>query len=394
VIVSSFSKGSPPAGVHAAAHLALLAALLGVAWAADVHVLAVLGVVPAAFAAFAWGAEATGPDVWKERLLIAAPAYLLVVAYPLLLGRRAGKSREPYLAAVLASAAFFFLARKELLEGGWAGQIGLLPVAQAVLMALVLVRLRRLGFSASEDSSRLALVAGALLAFVTVAIPLQFEKQWITIFWALLGAGLAWLSGRIPHRGLVLWAAGLLAAVFVRLALNPAVLTYHTRAGRPILNWYLYTYLVAALAFFAAAAFFRNAGPLLADEVARLTGLLRVAGVVLLFLLLNIEIADFFSTGTTPAFHFLSASLGEGLTYTLGWALFAIGLLVAGLLGKSRPARLAAVILLVVTILKCFLLDLARLGGLYRVGSFVGLAVCLALVAILLQKFVLARAEP
>ncbi len=41
------------------------------------------------------------------------------------------------------------------------------------------------------------------------------------------------------------------------------------------------------------------------------------------------------------------------------------------------------------TVLKGFLYDVARLGGLYRVMSFVGLAVCLALVAIVLQRFVL-----
>ena len=68
-------------------------------------------------------------------------------------------------------------------------------------------------------------------------------------------------------------------------------------------------------------------------------------------------------------------------------------LLVAGLLVKSRPARVAALVLLVVTILKCFLFDLAQLGGLYRVASFVGLAVCLAAVALLLQRFVLARSD-
>jgi uncharacterized membrane protein len=89
-----------------------------------------------------------------------------------------------------------------------------------------------------------------------------------------------------------------------------------------------------------------------------------------------------------------SSSLAEGLAYTLGWALFAIVLLVAGIARRSAPARVAALALLVVTILKCFLFDLARLGGLYRVGSFVGLAVCLALVALLLQRFVLRRADP
>ena len=41
------------------------------------------------------------------------------------------------------------------------------------------------------------------------------------------------------------------------------------------------------------------------------------------------------------------------------------------------------------TACKGFLYDLARLGGLYRVASFVGLAVTLALVSLALQKFVL-----
>ena len=44
-----------------------------------------------------------------------------------------------------------------------------------------------------------------------------------------------------------------------------------------------------------------------------------------------------------------------------------------------------------VAILKCFLHDLMRLGGLYRVGSLVGLAIALAFVALLLQKFVLRK---
>jgi len=43
------------------------------------------------------------------------------------------------------------------------------------------------------------------------------------------------------------------------------------------------------------------------------------------------------------------------------------------------------------TAFKCFLYDLASLGGLYRVASLVGLAIALALVSLVLQKYVLAR---
>jgi uncharacterized membrane protein len=53
----------------------------------------------------------------------------------------------------------------------------------------------------------------------------------------------------------------------------------------------------------------------------------------------------------------------------------------------------AALGLLLITILKCFLHDLARLGGLYRVASLFGLAVSLVLVGLMLQKFVMMKRE-
>jgi len=178
----------------------------------------------------------------------------------------------------------------------------------------------------------------------------------------------------------------------VRLALNDAVLSYYPRQGPPIWNWYLYSYVVVAAALFLAARFLRPTDDRLVEGMPRISALLPAAATVLLFLVLNIEIADAFSKGPTIAFNF-SAGLAQDLTYTIGWALFAIGLLVAGLVQKSRATRIASLALLLVTIFKCFVHDLWRLGGLYRVGSFVGLAVCLALVALALQKFVLARGE-
>ena len=91
--------------------------------------------------------------------------------------------------------------------------IGVLPVVEAVLILLLVVRLLKM----ERVLSRLALVSAAALAFITVAIPLQLDKQWITIGWALEGAALVWLFQRIPHRGLLAWSGALLAAVFVRL---------------------------------------------------------------------------------------------------------------------------------------------------------------------------------
>jgi uncharacterized membrane protein len=114
-------------------------------------------------------------------------------------------------------------------------------------------------------------------------------------------------------------------------------------------------------------------------------------GTVLLFLLVNIEIADYFSTpGHALRFNF-SASFGQNMTYSLAWALFAFALLVVGFRWKNSATRYAGMGLLVVTLIKLFLYDLWQLGGLHRIGSLVGLAVVLIVASFFYQRFLTAQ---
>jgi uncharacterized membrane protein len=227
-----------------------------------------------------------------------------------------------------------------------------------------------------------------------VAIPLQLDRQWITIGWALEGAALAWLQTRIPHRGLRRASAALLAVVFIRLVLNPEILIYEPRGELRVFNWYLYTYLLCAASFLAAGRWLatteRPRRP--AGDRPGISQWTSAAAVILLFWLLNIEIADFYATGPRVTFQF-GASVAQDLTYTIGWLVFGMSLLAAGISISSRPARVTAVALIAVTPCKAFLYDLSSLEGLYRVASFVGLAISLALVSLTLQKFVLSKPE-
>jgi uncharacterized membrane protein len=392
-IFAAGQSGSPGIGFLLAVHLIFLIALLGLEWSRGVYTFAVIALLPVTIAVSDWCSRHSGSEFWPQQLLFATPIYLVFIGYPLLLGRRCGKSPAPCIAAVLAGIPFFFQARNAIIQAGWGQAIGILPVVQALLMALLLMRLLKIELPGERALGRLALVAGAALAFITVAIPLQLDKEWITIGWALEGAALAWLYGKIPHKGLLYFSSGLFAAVFIRLALNPSILTYQPRAEIRIWNWYLYTYLVSAAALIAGGWLLAKTRDDHLLPSLRVSKLLPAGGILLLFLLLNIEIADFYSTGATITFNF-TATLAQDLTYTLGWAAFALGLLAAGIIIHNQPARIASLALLVVTIFKCFVHDLARLGGLYRVASFVGLALCLALVALVLQKFVLsARKE-
>jgi uncharacterized membrane protein len=370
------------------AHVINLSLILAIVWQRQWANVAQAAVLPAWLAADTWQNDHLAAADWKGAMALAAALYAVFAAYPFVLNRRARDSRDPYFTAVLGSIFFFFAARRALLAGGLQAYIGIVPVAEGVVMALILRQLLRVQAADHRDLGRLAVVAGASLSFATVAIPLQLNNQWITIGWALEGAALAWLYRRVPHKGLLYACCALLAVVFVRLALNPAIFIYEPRGSLRIVNWYLYAYLTCGAAMFLAAWQLSETDDRIAPPVPRASSVLPAGAVIVLFILLNIEVADFYATGREITFRF-GVTLAQDLTYTLCWLVFGLGLLTAGIYLRNRYARIAAVALIAVTASKAFLYDLGSLGGLYRVGSLVGLAVSLSLVALALQKFVL-----
>src|SRR5207248_7342441 len=52
------------------------------------------------------------------------------------------------------------------------------------------------------------------LFFITLIFPIQFDRQWITLGWAVEGAALCWLFHRVPHPGLRIAGIALLLTSF------------------------------------------------------------------------------------------------------------------------------------------------------------------------------------
>ena len=333
---------APPLRILLASHALLFAAILFIAWISKKHLLAPLAIP--FYIAMLFTAKTPAPDV---RIVFALVPYVLFLVYAWL----ADQAWPAQIAACLASAVFFFRAYDALNDLGYHDVIGLLPLAQAIALALLFRRGR------NE-----AVAATSLLAF-TAAIPLQFNRPWTAVFWALEAAALVWLYTRAKHLGLLVWSFGLAITVCVWL---PSDASLHAQR---------YVFLAAAAAMFAAAYLPTPARPAYG-----------AMGTIELFALMNFEIARYYQGA--------SSSLGQDLTYTISWALFAIAMLVIGIALRARATRIAALGLLAVTVLKCFLHDLAQLGGLYRVASLFGLAVSLVLVGLLLQKFVIMKSDP
>ncbi len=152
-----------------------------------------------------------------------------------------------------------------------------------------------------------------------------------------------------------------------------------------VFNWYLYAYGIVTGCLLAGARLLAPPRQIVWKRNAQ--ALLYTLGTVLAFLLLNIEIADYFAEGNTLTFQF-SGNFARDMSYSIGWGLFALGLLVIGIWKKLSQVRYAAMGLLILTLLKLFVHDLSQLGSLYRIGAFIVVAVILMLASFLYQRFV------
>ena len=311
-------------------------------------------------------------------LLFGAAALVYAVhAFPTLLRPRAGDLVGTVAASVAGPVLFWpFLTLWEHAVGDQvSGVVAILLAIPTLIGAIGLVRTLR----ARPDSGELALFVVVTLFFAGVAVPLQLDEAWLTVGWAIEMALMAWISRRLTHVGIRIGAGVLAAAVAVRLLLNPEALAYGGGEGMLIFNWTLYTWGVPAVCFLLAARWL--------DPPAWSPRALRVVAVLLLFALVNLEVAHAFARD--GALSFQSENLAESMTRSISWGVFGLVILVVGFVRSSRVARLGGFAFALLGAAKVSLIDVWNLSGLIRVGSFFGLAVVLMLAALVFQSVVL-----
>jgi uncharacterized membrane protein len=357
------------------------------------------------FCHLVWTFEST--SFWGNREIAATAmglemlAVVLFTFWPFLAGLRfVSRPWTIYTAALAAPA--WFLSLRSLYEALFGtGTIGVLPVVLGALSLGAVLRARRLGEVGQPVMRALVWFSAVALSFIALAIPLQLEKEWITIGWAVQGLAILALWKRLDHPGLKYFGLALLAAVSVRLVLNGEVLQYHVRSGLPIVNWLMYTYLVPAAALLGGAYLLRKleiprrrvweelvyqhgkpAGAIVCSLVA----------ILVVFVWINLTIFDFYSAGPQVEVSF-ERMAARDLTLSLAWAVYALLLLGIGFQRDTGGLRWVSLAFLVLTIGKVFLHDLGELEDLYRVASLVGLALSLILVSLTYQRFVFRKSS-
>lgn len=84
----------------------------------------------------------------------------------------------------------------------------------------------------------------------------------------------------------------------------------------------------------------------------------------------------------------------EQYTYSIAWLAFGVALLGIGIVFNSQRARLASAVVIALTILKAFLIDMSTLTGVYRALSFMCLGLVLVAIGWLYQRILFRRQTP
>ncbi|NUO52382.1 MAG: DUF2339 domain-containing protein [Polyangiaceae bacterium] len=254
----------------------------------------------------------------------------------------------------------------------------------------LLLAMKRLA-TADEVRREAGITLGSTsIALTTAAIALCLDNEHMTWGFAAFGALLTYLA--IKNRNFALAIVGVVHVVgaCLRVAANPAALSYHERSTIPVFNWVAPTFLIPAL---AAGFVWYLIGTVRepTGEKSELRYVPAIAGLATTFAWLNVAVLDAFSAGATISFDTHSPQARD-LMMSFAWALYGLGLLVLGMRRRVTSLRWTSLVLILLTAGKVFLYDLSQLQDLYRVASLAGLAISLLGISLLYQRFVF-RAE-
>ncbi len=256
-------------------------------------------------------------------------------------------------------------------------------------------------FERQRDDRLVQVLDGAWLAFALVMVSLEirilvegaidaygfklFEASlhstvWLTSAWWRGRAALA--GGRAVDR----WAAIVLAVLGVGcvtvmqvIVLNPLI--NDDLVGRwPLVNTLALAYLLPAVLIVGLIWQFARVLPWWLHYAG--AGLALVLGL----LWLKLEVRHAYQPEGLAMWH--STSDAESWTVSAAWIITALILFGAGIWSRIAVVRYGGLAILVVSVLKVFVVDMAGLEGLYRVASFLGLGLSLVAIGFFYQRFV------
>jgi uncharacterized membrane protein len=287
------------------------------------------------------------------------------------------------LGRMLLNAYLVFVAAYVLLQQDYRDWMGSLAVSMA---ALYLV-LGKLMFAYRSDDRRQVLTALAIaVGFISLAIPIQADANWVALGWAAVAAALWWFGLRIDALALRAMSAPLAVLAVLRLMFVDT--PWYTREPFwPLLNTYGLPALGVAACVLGSVVVTRQFAERIPEMERRLVAALGIGGILLLLMVLSVETYGYFDAQAVRPMADSTRGrwLGQ-MSVSALWALYASGVLAIGFWKQLAALRWTALGLFALTIAKVFLLDMAGLQEFYRILAFFIVAILLGAAAWAYQR--------
>jgi uncharacterized membrane protein len=350
--------------------------MLGVVIARSWRWIGSLGYIGTQLLFWGWYGEHFHPEKRLAALLFQLAIFLIFAGADLAPNLRRRTAGWEELLRLAVSPFVFYGICYGLLNGDYHDWMAVL----ALLLATAYAGLARAQLSlCPADRPALLVTVGTALTFVTVAIPIQLDSNWITIAWGVEAVLLLWAA--------VETAAGLLnffSATVFALALVRFLFIDTPWGSRPLFTPVFNRYFLGMLALTAclagAAYLHRRSDPALK------IGLLAFG---VFWLGTSFEAHSYFSAravavgfATPDAMETARRLLWAGqLSLSLLWSAYAGALTAAGFRYQVRALRIAGLILFGITLLKAMVIDIGELREFYRIVALLILGLVLLGVA-------------
>jgi uncharacterized membrane protein len=182
-------------------------------------------------------------------------------------------------------------------------------------------------------------------------------------------------------------AGGIAIAQTVSLhlgALNP-YFTGESTGSWPLINLLMIGYLIPGLAYAGLAHYARDKRPL------PYVVLLALSGAVLGFAWVTLSVRRFWQGEFIP--YWKGFEQAETYSYSVAWLAIGVGLLALGSRFDARSLRIASAVIVMLTVAKVFLIDMANLEGVLRALSFIGLGFVLIGIGLFYQKILSTKSD-
>jgi uncharacterized membrane protein len=312
----------------------------------------------------------------------------------------------------LMSGVIYFASSYTILNRDYHDFMGLFSVIIAIYYLIWVVIVRK---TTPDDVSLYGFLVSLAIGFITLAIPIQFKQNIITIGWLIEAVILLTLGLKIRKDTVKSFGV----AVFLLAATK--LLFVDSMAGKPddlvVFNKIFLTFIFAIAGGYLMTYLIKK----YSSEDSAKESFFQTKSIIIMFII----IANFFTLFSisrevnfyyekqvngmkkelsnpslnysgvhynTPQFKGVNDSIEKienkkSITLSLFWLLYGIILIGIGIIKRSKILRIGGLAVLMISISKLFFYDLWSLGTLYRIISSISLGVVLLSISFVYQKY-------